>query len=115
MRGSPSIPGIRIATSSTKHQDQSSPGWIERMIGCPLLSACAVACRLGDESQQPTWPQLRQMRRWHHFVPSARHSSQPSTALGQLGDLDVSRCVQEAMSKSNDGRERVPAGLTVRP
>ena len=33
MRVSPSIPGTPIATSSTKHQDQSSPGWIERMIG----------------------------------------------------------------------------------
>ena len=54
MRVSPSICGITIASSSTKHQDQFSPGWIERMIGWPLLSACAVAWRLGDESQQPT-------------------------------------------------------------
>ena len=44
MRVSPWICGITIATSSTKHQDQSSPGWIERMIGWPGSQACAVAC-----------------------------------------------------------------------
>jgi hypothetical protein len=33
MRGSPDTWGMRIASSSTKHQDQSSPGWIDRMIG----------------------------------------------------------------------------------
>ena len=47
MRVSPSICGITIDSSSTKHQDQSSPGWIERMIGWPLLFACAVAWRPG--------------------------------------------------------------------
>ena len=36
MRGSPDTWGRRIASSSTKHHDQSSPGWIERMIGWPL-------------------------------------------------------------------------------
>jgi len=54
MRGSPVGSGSRIASSSTKHQDQSSPGWIERMIGWPLSAACLLACLFGDESQQPT-------------------------------------------------------------
>ena len=79
---SPSTCGITIATWSTKHHDQSSPGWIERMIGWLELSAWAVAWRPGEESQQPTCPQVKQMRRWHHLPPLARHSSQPSTDDG---------------------------------
>jgi hypothetical protein len=54
MLGSPSICVIRIASSSSKHQHQSSPGWTERMSGWPLLLKCAVACLFGEESQQPT-------------------------------------------------------------
>lgn len=52
----PRTSGITIATSSAKHQDQSSPGSSERMIGWPLAAAWAEACRLGEESQQPTCP-----------------------------------------------------------
>jgi len=63
MRGSPDTWGMRSASSSTKHHDQSSPGWIDRMIGCPASAACLLACLFGEESQQPTWPQLRQIRR----------------------------------------------------
>ena len=39
----PVTSGISIATSSSKHQDHSSPGSSERMIGWPLSFACAVA------------------------------------------------------------------------
>ena len=53
MRGSPDTWGMRIASSSTKHHDQSSPGWIERMIGWSSAAACLLACLLGEESQQP--------------------------------------------------------------
>jgi hypothetical protein len=35
----------------------------------------------GESSQQPTWPQLRQIRKCSHRLPLFRHSSQPS-ALG---------------------------------
>src|ERR1700754_2644077 len=51
------------------------------MMGCPVAWKCLVACLLGESSQQPTWPQLRQMRRCSHTLPLCRHSSQPS-ALG---------------------------------
>ena len=43
MRGSPCTSGMRIISSSTKHHDQSSRGWIERMIGWPLERLCALA------------------------------------------------------------------------
>jgi hypothetical protein len=36
---------------------------------------------LGESSQQPTWPQVRQIRKCSHMLPLFRHSSQPS-ALG---------------------------------
>src|SRR5260370_21913388 len=51
------------------------------MTGCPVAWKCFVACLLGESSQQPTWPQLRQIRRCSHSLPLLRHSSQPS-ALG---------------------------------
>jgi len=43
MRVSPCTSGISRPTSSTKHQDQISPGSSERISGWPLLSAWAVA------------------------------------------------------------------------
>src|SRR5882762_7104172 len=51
------------------------------MIGWPVAWKCFVACLLGESSQQPTWPQLRQIRKCSHTLPLLRHSSQPS-ALG---------------------------------
>src|SRR5258705_13779157 len=51
------------------------------MIGCWVAWKCLVAWRFGELSQHPTWPQVRQTRRWTHGDPIARHSSQPS-ALG---------------------------------
>jgi len=51
------------------------------MIGCCVAWKCLVACRLGESSQQPTWPQVRQIRKCSHSLPLLRHSSQPS-ALG---------------------------------
>ena len=52
---------------------------------------CLVACRFGDESQQPTCPQVRQRRRWTHSPPIFKQSSHPS-ALG-VTFLIVSVCV----------------------
>ena len=49
--------------------------------GKALAWKCAVACLFGESSQQPTWPQVRHMRRCSHRLPLLRHSSQPS-ALG---------------------------------
>ncbi len=38
---------------STKHQRQSSPGSNERITGWPDAAPCLLACRCGEESQQP--------------------------------------------------------------
>ena len=81
-------------TSSTKHQPHASPGWTDRISGWPLSRACALACRLGEESQQPTWPHPRQIRRWHHWPPIARHSSHPAISSGSSVIPIVSRWVQ---------------------
>jgi hypothetical protein len=61
-RPAPSGTGQPIS-SSTKHQRQASPGCAERITGWPVDAKCLLACWFGDESQQPTWPQLRQVRR----------------------------------------------------
>src|SRR4051812_15648430 len=47
------------------------------MIGCSEPWAWAVACLLGESSQQPTWPHSRQMRRCTQRPPIFRQSSQP--------------------------------------
>src|SRR5258708_39832231 len=51
------------------------------MTGCWVAWKCLVACLLGESSQQPTWPHVRQIRKCSHSLPIFRHSSQPS-ALG---------------------------------
>src|SRR6202163_2731470 len=51
------------------------------MTGCCVAWKCFVACLLGESSQQPTCPQVRQIRKCSHTLPLFRHSSQPS-ALG---------------------------------
>src|SRR5438128_2625560 len=56
------------------------------MRGWPVAWKCLVACLFGDESQQPTWPHVRQSRRCTHESPVARHSSQPSV-LGVTGRI----------------------------
>src|SRR3954447_23318800 len=70
------------------------------MIGCRVAWKCPVACRPGDWSQQPTWPQVRQTRRCTHGLPVFRHSSQPR-ALGVTWTI-VARCEQlSAMPESS--------------
>src|SRR4051794_2478130 len=66
------------------------------MSGCAAERACAVACRLGDESQQPTWPHSRQIRRCSHLPPVRRQSSQPATSAGRRVTSIESRWVQAA-------------------
>jgi hypothetical protein len=51
------------------------------MIGWEVAWKCLVACLFLDESQQPTWPQIRHMRRCTQRSPVWRQSSQP-LALG---------------------------------
>ena len=31
-------------------------------MGCPAVSACVRACRIGEESQHPTFPQVRHVK-----------------------------------------------------
>src|SRR5271169_2112938 len=56
-------------------------GSSDRMRGCFVLWKCLVACLFLEESQHPTWPQIRHIRRWTHESPTFKHSSQPF-ALG---------------------------------
>src|SRR6202020_3021641 len=77
------LSGTMNATSSTKHQDQSSPRSTDVMIGCSLSRAWRDAWRLGDESQQPTFPHVRQTRKCIQVPPIFRHSSQPSVCSGR--------------------------------
>src|ERR1700730_9623876 len=62
------------------------------MTGWPVERKCFVACLFLEESQQPTWPHVRQSRRCTQSSPNARHSSQPSV-LGETGRICL-RCGQ---------------------
>jgi hypothetical protein len=55
--------------------DRGDDGW-------PSDRKWAVAWRLGESSQQETFPQERQTRRWTQRSPVFRHSSQPGTRRG---------------------------------
>ena len=57
----------------------------------PVDAACPRACRIGDESQQPTWPQVRHWRRCTHGVPSRTHSAHTRRAGGGTGRM-IARC-----------------------
>ena len=57
------------------------------MMGWWLAWKCLVACRFGESSQQPTWPQVRQSLRCTHLERVFRHSSQPR-ALGVTSWID---------------------------
>src|SRR5438270_8151113 len=61
-------------------------------MGWPVAWKCFVACLFLEESQQPTWPHVRQSRRCTQSSPIARHSSQPSV-LGETGRICF-RCGQ---------------------
>src|SRR5580698_4183381 len=47
------------------------------MSGCCVSWKCARAWRFFDESQQPTWPHSRHMRRCTQVSPVLRQSSHP--------------------------------------
>jgi hypothetical protein len=72
----------RTVSSSGKQNHQSSPGMAERITGCPAALKWARACRLGLESQQPTWPQAMHWRRLTQVAPSGAQSSQTSPGRG---------------------------------
>src|SRR6185312_1028481 len=65
------------------------------MMGCPVAWKCLVAWRCGEESQHPTWPQVRHNLRWTQGEPILRHSSQPF-ALGTTSRI-VSRCEHSSL------------------
>src|SRR5262245_11902163 len=56
------------------------------MIGWPVAWKCFVACLFLEESQQPTWPHVRQRRSCTQSSPLARHSSHP-VELGVTGRI----------------------------
>src|ERR1700722_2100631 len=67
---------------------------IERMTECCVSWKCFVACLRGDESQQPTWPQVKHSRSATHVVPSLIHSSQRFCVRGggKLSSVRFLRC-----------------------
>ena len=79
--------GGAIRRRSSKHHIQSSPGSIERMIGCWASAAWRRAWRFFDESQQPTWPQLMHIRSARQLSPAARHSGQPAVLCGSTSAI----------------------------
>src|SRR3978361_484636 len=82
------------------------------MMGCPVAWKCLVACLLGESSQQPTWPQLRQIRKCSHTLPLLRHSSQPG-ALGVTSRMPAMWQQPLAMPGSPlPGREQVHLDAT---
>jgi hypothetical protein len=54
-----------------------------------------VACRCFESSQQPTWPQLRQIRSSFQVPPTLKQSSQP-LALGVTSRI-WSKCGQRVI------------------
>src|SRR6266567_9586058 len=57
------------------------------MNGCPVAEACAVACCMGEVSQQPMCPHCAHRRRCTHQPPAASHSTQPSPLGGTDGSI----------------------------
>ncbi len=68
------------------------------MIGCSEAAAWAVAWRFGESSQQPTCPQLKQIRRCNQRSPVLRQSSQPSADSGRRLILIWSRWEQPGIA-----------------
>src|SRR5712692_5389360 len=57
------------------------------MNGCRVAAACAVACCMGEVSQQPMCPHCAHRRRCTHQPPAASHSTQPSPLGGTEGSI----------------------------
>src|SRR3954468_17798623 len=81
------------------------------MIGWWLPWKCLVACVFFEESQQPTWPQVRHSRRCTQRLPDCRHSSHPSGVFAS-NVLIMSRWVHgaSAMQPSLPERSTLPSG-----
>src|SRR5580704_10926874 len=56
-----------------------------------MVYAWPLACRIGDESQQPTCPHVRHSRKCTQVVPRLRHSSHPCGVRGVTGRTRI-RC-----------------------
>src|SRR6266478_147532 len=74
------------------------------MIGWCTLWKCAVACRFGELSQQPTWPQDMHSRRCTQRPPVLRQSSQPSPLA--VTSRTWSRCVHTGIGNISVRRPR---------
>src|ERR1700722_7769830 len=66
------------------------------MTGWPDSWKCAVACLLGEESQQLTSPHVRQSRKCSQWPPIFMHSPQPEGVCGSTSSI-CSTCVHSAM------------------
>ena len=80
---------------SMKHQPHGSPPDWFATTACWVAAKCAVACRRGEDSQQPVWPQTRHRRSSTHVVPSIRHSLHAASGSAAAGGTAiVCRCPQ---------------------
>ena len=61
-------------------------------MGCPVARKCAVACLLGEESQQPTCPHERHSRRCTQCEPIFKQSSQPAAGRVTVRILIADAC-----------------------
>src|SRR3954469_23661323 len=77
------------------------------MTGCVVAWKCAVACLLGELSQQPTSPQTMHSRRCTHQPPVRWHSEQPSSLDGVTFWSIWSRCVHWLMVPQSSDCEQV--------
>ena len=70
--------------------DVAVPPVLARFVGLDdrvvLRAKCAVACRCGELSQQPTWPHDMHIRRCTHWPPMQAVLA-PLAARGDVGDL----------------------------
>ena len=68
--------------------------------GWPVAAWCAEACRRGEESQQPTCPQARQVRRCTQLVPSRTQSSQRRSVTSG-GRARRARCSHSSRARTD--------------
>src|ERR1035438_8303416 len=64
---------------------------MDRIKGCRTARKCLVACLFLEESQQPTWPQIKHKRRCTQRSPISTHSGQ--TCVPVVVIFTSSRCL----------------------
>jgi Winged helix-turn helix len=101
--------GYRKLSARPRHYAQAE-GAIEDFKKVSDGGSCesALVARFGELSQQPTWPQVRQRRRYAHGEPIFRHSSQPSALPARMHSCAIraSRQSQALRHRCRFARDR---------